>query len=109
MSATCFVGALAATESHDQIVGAGIVGWLVPSNSKGGGPQGAGARSRPEKGGTTSAGMGHLVVMDDCEAQPGHLLFALSWQELANDLPRRWNMTAAARLGGGVTSKSWSR
>src|SRR5690349_10708562 len=70
------------------IVGAGIVGAACAVEC---------ARSHlkvlvldrgPIGGGTTGAGMGHIVVMDDSEAQ-----FALTsysrnlWRELANELP----------------------
>src|SRR5262249_48916352 len=42
----------------------------------------------PIGGGTTGAGMGHLVVMDDSEAQFALTSYSVSsWRELANELP----------------------
>src|SRR5882757_7459050 len=77
------------TESYDLvIVGAGIVGAACALECARGGLKVLVLDRGPVSGGTTSAGMGHLVVMDDSEAQ-----FALTcysrrlWQELANDLP----------------------
>ena len=51
-------------------------------------------------GGATAAGMGHIVVMDDSEAQ-----FALTrysqrlWQELKPNCQTRSNTNSAARFG----------
>jgi glycine/D-amino acid oxidase-like deaminating enzyme len=71
------------------IVGAGIVGAACAMEAAGAGLRVVIIEAGPVGGGATAAGMGHLVVMDDSEAQ-----FALTrysqalWQELAAELPR---------------------
>jgi glycine/D-amino acid oxidase-like deaminating enzyme len=77
------------TDSCDiLIVGAGIVGAACALECARGGLKVLVLDRGPVSGGTTAAGMGHLVVMDDSEAQ-----FALTaysrrlWQDLARDLP----------------------
>ena len=70
------------------IVGAGIVGAACARRLAADGLRVAVAEERAVATGTTAAGMGHLVVMDDSEAQ-----FALTeysrrlWNELAPSLP----------------------
>ncbi len=70
------------------IVGAGIVGAACAAECARGGLKVLVLDRGPVGGGTTAAGMGHLVVMDDSEAQ-----FALTsysrrlWHQLAPDLP----------------------
>ena len=70
------------------IVGAGIVGAACAAECAGAGLKVLVLDRGPIGGGTTGAGMGHLVVMDDSEAQ-----FALThysrrlWNKLAPDLP----------------------
>ncbi|HTL54938.1 MAG TPA: FAD-dependent oxidoreductase [Candidatus Limnocylindrales bacterium] len=70
------------------IVGAGIVGAACAVECAKGGLRVLVVDRGPVGGGTTGAGMGHLVVMDDSEAQ-----FALTnysrmlWRQLAPDLP----------------------
>ncbi len=71
------------------IVGAGIVGAACAAECSRAGLRVAVVEASLIGGGATAAGMGHLVVMDDSEAQ-----FALTrysqilWSELADDLPR---------------------
>lgn len=71
------------------IVGAGIVGAACAAECSRAGLRVAIVEANLIGGGATAAGMGHLVVMDDSEAQ-----FALTrysqilWSELADDLPR---------------------
>ncbi|MCX6923623.1 MAG: FAD-dependent oxidoreductase [Verrucomicrobia bacterium] len=70
------------------IVGAGIVGAACAAECAGAGLKVMVLDRGPIGGGTTGAGMGHLVVLDDSEAQ-----FALThysrrlWNERAPDLP----------------------
>jgi len=71
------------------IVGAGIVGAACAAECTGAGLKVLVLDRGPVGGGTTGAGMGHLVVMDDSEAQ-----FALThysrqlWNTLAPQLPK---------------------
>src|SRR5438874_12199703 len=70
------------------IIGAGIVGAACAYECAAQGMSVAGVDREMVGGGTTAAGMGHIVVMDDSEAQ-----FALTrysqqlWQELRSELP----------------------
>src|SRR4029434_7733452 len=70
------------------IVGAGIVGAACALECARGGLKVLVLDQGPVGGGTTGAGMGHIVVMDDSPAQ-----FALTsysrelWHELAPELP----------------------
>jgi glycine/D-amino acid oxidase-like deaminating enzyme len=70
------------------VVGAGIVGAACAAECAQGGLKVLVLDRGPVSGGTTAAGMGHIVVMDDSEAQ-----FALTsysrglWRELAANLP----------------------
>jgi glycine/D-amino acid oxidase-like deaminating enzyme len=70
------------------IVGAGIVGAACAAECARAGLKVTVVDRGPVGGGTTGAGMGHIVVLDDSEAQ-----FALSsysrrlWRELAPELP----------------------
>lgn len=71
------------------IVGAGIVGAACADEATRAGLSVAVVDTSVIGGGATAAGMGHIVVMDDSEAQ-----FALThysqtlWQQLAEELPR---------------------
>ena len=71
------------------IVGAGVVGAACAAECSRAGLKVLVLDRGPVGGGTTGAGMGHLVVMDDSEAQ-----FALThysrrlWNDLAPDLPK---------------------
>src|SRR5882762_3424216 len=70
------------------IVGAGIVGAACAAECAGAGLKVLVLDRGPIAGGTTAAGMGHIVVMDDSEAQ-----FALTnysrqlWLQLRPELP----------------------
>ena len=70
------------------IIGAGIVGSACAAECINEGLKTAIVEAKIVGGGATAAGMGHLVVMDDSEAQ-----FALTsyscklWSELKEDLP----------------------
>src|SRR5512146_2317789 len=70
------------------IIGAGIVGAACARECARAGLRTAVAESGFVAGGATSAGMGHIVVMDDSQPQ-----FALTrysqqlWHELASELP----------------------
>ena len=71
------------------IIGGGIVGAACAAECAGAGLRTAVLEAKMIGGGATAAGMGHLVVMDDSEAQ-----FALTrysqtlWDEIRDDLPR---------------------
>ena len=71
------------------IIGAGIVGAACAAECAREGLSVAIVEARIISGGATAAGMGHLVVMDDSEAQ-----FALTrysqqlWDEISDELPR---------------------
>src|SRR3954469_1107018 len=78
------------TPSYDLIiVGAGIVGAACAAECAAAGMKVLILDRGPIAGGTTAAGMGHIVVMDDSEAQ-----FALTnysrqlWQEILPHLPK---------------------
>ena len=70
------------------IVGAGIVGAACAAECAQAGLKVLVIDRGPVGGGTTGAGMGHLVVMDDSEAQFALTSFSVSlWHELAPRLP----------------------
>jgi glycine/D-amino acid oxidase-like deaminating enzyme len=78
------------TQTYDVIiVGAGIVGAACAWECSQAGLRVAVVEEQMIGGGATAAGMGHIVVMDDSEAQ-----FALTrysqqlWRELLSELPR---------------------
>ena len=88
------------SESYDIIiVGAGIVGAACAMECARSGLRTLVLDRGPIGGGTTAAGMGHLVVMDDSEAQ-----FALTsysrrlWHELRSELPREVEFDACGTL-----------
>src|ERR1043165_3928017 len=76
-------------ESFDLIiVGAGIVGAACAAECARAGLKVLVLDRGPIAGGTTAAGMGHIVVMDDSEAQFALTRYSRSlWQELASRLP----------------------
>src|SRR6185369_14406571 len=82
-------GAFAMSRPYDVIiVGAGIVGAACAAECANGGLKVLVIDRGPIAGGTTGAGMGHLVVMDDSEAQFALTSFSVSlWHELAPRLP----------------------
>lgn len=70
------------------IVGAGIVGAACAAECARGGLKVLVLDRGPIGGGTTAAGMGHVVVMDDSEAQFALTKFSRQlWQELVSELP----------------------
>jgi D-hydroxyproline dehydrogenase subunit beta len=70
------------------IVGAGIVGTACAVECARAGLKVLLIDRGPIAGGTTGAGMGHLVVMDDSEAQFALTAYSVSlWRELAAELP----------------------
>src|SRR5215203_1680733 len=78
------------SKAYDAVViGAGIVGAACAAECAREGLSVALVEARIIGGGATAAGMGHLVVMDDSEAQ-----FALTrysqqlWDAISEDLPR---------------------
>ncbi len=77
------------TRAYDVIiVGAGIVGAACAAECARGGLKVLVIDRGPIGGGTTGAGMGHLVVMDDSEAQFALTSYSLSlWHQLAPRLP----------------------
>jgi glycine/D-amino acid oxidase-like deaminating enzyme len=71
------------------IVGAGIVGAACAAECAREGLRVAIIEASHIGGGATAAGMGHLVVMDDSEAQFALTRYSQSlWHELAAELPR---------------------
>src|SRR6516162_3299056 len=71
------------------IVGAGIVGAACAAECARGRLRVLVLDRGPIGGGTTGAGMGHLVVMDDSEAQFALTAFSCSlWRERSAKLPR---------------------
>src|SRR6516162_5326697 len=70
------------------IVGAGIVGAACAAECARQGLRVLVVDRGPIGGGTTGAGMGHIVVMDDSEAQFALTAFSRSlWHRLAGELP----------------------
>jgi glycine/D-amino acid oxidase-like deaminating enzyme len=70
------------------IVGAGIVGAACAAECTRSGLKVLVLDRGPVSGGTTGAGMGHLVVMDDSEAQMALTAYSRDlWQKLAAELP----------------------
>jgi D-hydroxyproline dehydrogenase subunit beta len=77
------------SEAFDVIVvGAGIVGAACAAECARNDLKVLVVDRGPIGGGTTGAGMGHLVVMDDSEAQFALTAYSCSlWRKLADDLP----------------------
>ena len=70
------------------VIGAGIAGCACARELTDAGVQVAIIESESPGSGTTAAGMGHIVVMDDSPAQLALTHYARSlWQKLADDLP----------------------
>ena len=92
------------------IIGAGIVGSACAVECAREGLSVAIVEAGIIGGGATAAGMGHLVVMDDSEAQ-----FALTrysqqlWDEMAMSCRAKSSTTRAARSGLRSTTKRWRR
>jgi glycine/D-amino acid oxidase-like deaminating enzyme len=81
------------------IIGAGIVGAACAAECARAGLSAAVVEARGIGGGATAAGMGHLVVMDDSDAQ-----FALTrysqtlWGEIKGELPREVEYEACGTI-----------
>ena len=81
------------------IIGGGIVGAACASECSAAGLRVAIVEARMIGGGATAAGMGHLVVMDDSDAQ-----FALThysqtlWEEVRGELPREVEYDACGTI-----------
>lgn len=81
------------------IIGGGIVGAACAAECVAAGLRVAIVEARMIGGGATAAGMGHLVVMDDSEAQ-----FALTrysqtlWEEVRDELPREVEYDACGTI-----------
>ncbi len=88
------------TQSYDIIVvGAGIVGAACAMECARGGLRTLVLDRGPIGGGTTAAGMGHLVVMDDSEAQFALTSFSRKlWHELRPQLPPEVEFDACGTL-----------
>jgi len=78
------------SQSFDVIVvGGGIVGAACAAECSDNGLKVLVLERGPISGGTTGAGMGHIVVMDDSEAQFALTRFSRAlWQQLAPELPQ---------------------
>ncbi len=88
------------TQSYDIIVvGAGIVGAACAMECARGGLRTLVLDRGPIGGGTTAAGMGHLVVMDDSEAQFALTSFSRKlWHEHRPQLPKEVEFDATGTL-----------
>ena len=88
------------TQSYDIIVvGAGIVGAACAMECARGGLRTLVLDRGAIGGGTTAAGMGHLVVMDDSEAQFALTSFSRKlWREMRPQLPREVEFDATGTL-----------
>src|SRR5215203_18311 len=75
--------------SHDvAIVGAGIVGAACAASLSASGLRVLVLESNDIANGTTAAGMGHIVIMDDSEAQLALTGYSRKlWNEFSHDLP----------------------
>lgn len=81
------------------IVGAGIVGAACAAACARGGLRVLVVERGPIGGGTTAAGMGHLVVMDDSEAQFALTSYSLRlWHDLRPNLPVNVEFNACGTL-----------
>ena len=81
------------------IVGAGIVGAACAAECAAGGFRVLVLDRGPIGAGTTAAGMGHVVVMDDSPAQFDLTLYSRRlWLELKKDLPREVEMETCGTL-----------
>jgi len=81
------------------VVGAGIVGAACAAECAHEGFKVAIIESNIVGGGATAAGMGHIVVMDDSEAQFALTRYSQSlWNELAQQLPRNIEYEACGTI-----------
>jgi glycine/D-amino acid oxidase-like deaminating enzyme len=100
---------MSATRTKVAIVGAGIVGAACARSLAREGFQVTVIDHRPIGSGATAAGMGHLVVMDDSEAQ-----FALTrysqqlWDELESVLPPKVEFTRSGTIWVAADEEEWA-
>lgn len=81
------------------IIGAGIVGAACAAECAAEGLRVAIVEAKMIGGGATAAGMGHLVVMDDSEAQFALTRYSqLLWNEVREDLPREVEYDACGTI-----------
>jgi glycine/D-amino acid oxidase-like deaminating enzyme len=81
------------------IAGAGIVGAACAAECAAAGLSVAVVEPGPVGGGATAAGMGHIVVMDDSQAQIDLTNYSRSlWQQLARELPTDVEYVAAGTI-----------
>ena len=88
------------SKAYDAIViGAGIVGAACAAECAREGLSVAIVEAGIIGGGATAAGMGHLVVMDDSEAQFALTRYSqLLWDEMSDDLPREVEYDACGTI-----------
>jgi D-hydroxyproline dehydrogenase subunit beta len=81
------------------IVGGGIVGAACAAECTAAGLRVAIVEAKMIGGGATAAGMGHLVVMDDSEAQFALTRYSqLLWEEVKDELPREVEYDACGTI-----------
>lgn len=81
------------------IIGGGIVGAACAAECAGAGLSVAVIEAQMIGGGATAAGMGHVVVMDDSEAQFALTRYSqLLWDALAAELPRELEYEACGTI-----------
>ena len=100
------------SQSYDIIIaGAGIVGAACAAECARGGMKTLVLDRGPVAGGTTAAGMGHIVVMDDSEAQFALTFYSSAlWRQTGSGIAApTWNTTRAARSGWRRTRRKWRR
>src|SRR5690242_9686466 len=99
---------MSANRTKVAIVGAGIVGAVCARSLVREGFQVVVIDHRPIGSGATAAGMGHIVVMDDSEAQ-----FALTrysqelWDELESRLPDEVEFTRSGTIWVAADEEEW--
>jgi D-hydroxyproline dehydrogenase subunit beta len=81
------------------IIGGGIVGAACAAECSAAGLRVAIVEAKMIGGGATAAGMGHLVVMDDSEAQFALTRYSqLLWEEVKDELPREVEYDACGTI-----------
>src|SRR4029079_4567747 len=92
------------------IVGAGIVGAACADECVREGMSVVVIESDIVGGGATAAGMGHIVVMDDSEAQFALTSYSQSlWRELAPELPSDVEYAACGTIWGATDDEENDR
>jgi glycine/D-amino acid oxidase-like deaminating enzyme len=92
------------------IIGGGIVGAACAAECATAKLRVAIVEAKMIGGGATAAGMGHLTVMDDSEAQFALTRYSqLLWEEIRDELPREVEYDAwRGRTQGEVLFRTWS-